>query len=357
MQRALKLARRGEGLTAPNPFVGCVLVRNGAVVGEGWHKGAGLPHAEAEALAAARDRARGATAFVTLEPCNHHGRTPPCTEALIAAGVTEVVYALDDPSPLAAGGAERLREAGVAVRSGLCAAEAREANRAWLHAVAMKRPYVVAKAAMSLDGRIATRAGDSKWITGEAAREKGHDLRWVADAIIAGAGAILADDPALTARRGGETRHPLRVVVDSTGRTSPGAHVYDRSGCAILATTSATPAARLAAFAGHGVETLTLPVDAQGRPDLEDLLAELHRRGVVTAMVEGGGELLGSFLDHDLIDEAWLFLAPMLIGGGKPAFDGAGPARLAGVAAFDFDPPAMLGRDVFVRGVRARGVH
>jgi diaminohydroxyphosphoribosylaminopyrimidine deaminase/5-amino-6-(5-phosphoribosylamino)uracil reductase len=356
MARALEIARLGEGLTAPNPMVGCVLARNGDVIGEGWHKGAGLPHAEAEALVAAGAKACGATAYVTLEPCKHFGRTPPCAEALISAGVAEVVYALADPHDLAGGGATRLQSAGIKVRGGVMEAAARDLNRAWLHGLRTGRPYVIAKAAMTLDGRIATRTGDSKWITGETARAKGHELRRAADAIVAGAGTIIADDPALTAREGGEIRHPLRVVVDSRGRTSPGARVYERGGKgALLATTSAAPAGKLSRFREHGVEALALPAGDDARVDLPSLLAALYRRGVVTALVEGGGELLGALLDADLVDEVALFVAPVVLGGGLPAFNGAGPARLADARAFEFTAPEALGRDLFIRGVRTRG--
>ena len=355
MTRALELARHGEGLTAPNPMVGCVLAKNGGIVGEGWHKGAGLAHAEAEALAAAGGKARGAAAYVTLEPCKHFGRTPPCADALISAGVAEVVYALADPHDLAAGGATRLQAAGVKVRGGVMEAEARDLNRAWLHGLKTGRPYVIAKAAMTLDGRIATRSGDSKWISGEPAREKAHELRRAADAILAGAGTIIADDPALTARCGGEIRHPLRVVVDSKGRTSPGAKAYERGGRgALLAATTAAPADRLGRFREHGVETFTLPADDDARVDLEALLTALYARGVVTALVEGGGALLGALLDADLVDEVALFLAPMVLGGGVSAFDGAGPARLVDARAFEFFAPERLGRDLYIRGVRAR---
>lgn len=356
MRRALDLAWLGAGMTAPNPMVGCVIVKDGKIVGEGWHRGAGLAHAEAEALNAAGDKARGGRAYVTLEPCSHHGRTPPCAEALIRAGVAEVVYALADPHELAAGGATRLQIAGLKVRAGVLDREAREMNRAWLHSLKTKRPYVIAKAAMSLDGRIATRLGDSKWITGAEARDKGHELRRMADTIIAGAGTVIADDPALTARIDGETRGPLRVVLDSKGRTSPGAKAFERSGKgALLATTAAASPQRLDRFRAHGVETLALAADGAGRPYLDELLRALHGRGVVTAVVEGGGEALGSFLDADLIDEVWLFLAPVLIGGGKSAFAGQGAAHLADLRAFDFDAPELVGRDLFVRGVRNRG--
>lgn len=215
------------------------------------------------------------------------------------------------------------------------------------------RPYVIAKAAMSLDGRIATADGESRWITGTEARLQGHQLRRRADAIVVGAGTVIADDPALTARGSGEVSHPLRVVLDSTARTSPGAAAFSRDGRgAILATTAAAPGARLARFRERGVETLLLPADDRGRLRLDELLAALNARGIETALVEGGGETLGAFHDADLIDEIWLFLAPILIGGGRTAFDGAGAARLADARRFAFDPPRTLGADVLFRGLR-----
>jgi diaminohydroxyphosphoribosylaminopyrimidine deaminase/5-amino-6-(5-phosphoribosylamino)uracil reductase len=338
MQRAIDLARRAAGRTAPNPLVGCVIMKApGTVVGHGWHKGPGADHAEVMALKEAGDAARGATAFVTLEPCNHTGRTGPCAEALIAAGVAEVVYAIDDPNPVAAGGAARLRDAGIKVRSGLCAAEARDLNRAWLHALARKRPYVIGKSAMSLDGRIATAAGESQWITSKESRIAGHWMRREADAILAGAQTVIDDDPALTARLEIGTQYPLRVVLDSAARTSPGAKVYERSGKgALLATTDRAGANRLASFEAMGVEALVLPADGDGRPDVFALMDALYARDVHTLMIEGGGKILGAFFDADLLDELHLFVAPKVIGGGKSAFGGQGVGALADAERFDF---------------------
>ncbi len=349
MQRACDLARRGAGRVAPNPMVGCVIMRApGKIVGHGWHEGPGQDHAEVMALKEAGAAARGATAFVTLEPCNHTGRTGPCAEALIEAGVADVVYALADPNPIAAGGAKRLRAAGVNVRADLCEEEARDLNRAWLHALKHKRPYVVGKTAMSLDGRIATAAGESQWITAPASRTAGHGLRRDADAIIVGAGTVAADDPALTARLDGDIRYPLRVVLDSTARTSPGAKVYERNRSAksaLLATTRRASADRLAGFREMGVEPLALPADDAGRPDLDALLSALFERDVHSAMVEGGGEVLGAFFDADLIDELHLFIAPKIIGGGKLAFRGDGVAALADASRFDFQRVNIDGPD------------
>lgn len=353
MKEALALAARGAGSTAPNPMVGCVLVNDGKVVGAGWHEAAGKAHAEVAALADAGDAARGSTAYVTLEPCNHTGRTGPCTEALIAAGVAEVVYALADSNPVAAHGATRLLTAGVKVRGGVCADEARELNRAWIHSLKHQRPYVIGKTAMSLDGRIATANGESQWITSDVSRAKAHRLRKFADAVVVGAETVIADDPALTARIGDEIHHPLRVVLDSAGRTPAGAKVYERIGKgALIATTPRADHDRLTEYQAMGAETLILPADPHGRPELSELLDALHERGVLAVLVEGGGKVLGSFFDADLIDELHLFIAPVIIGGGRPSFGGRGVERLHEALRYEFSAPEPLGPDLYMRGVR-----
>ncbi|MGE0408833.1 MAG: bifunctional diaminohydroxyphosphoribosylaminopyrimidine deaminase/5-amino-6-(5-phosphoribosylamino)uracil reductase RibD [Amphiplicatus sp.] len=353
MTRALALAERAAGFTAPNPMVGCVIVKDGEIVGEGWHRAAGAPHAEAEALAAAGAKARGATVYVTLEPCNHHGLTPPCSEALIKASVAEVVYALPDPNAKAAGGAARLAAGGIKVRHEVCAKEAAYLNRFWLKSITSDRPYVVAKFAMSLDGKIATRAGASQWITGPKARARAHQLRQSVDAIIVGAGTLAADDPALTARpEGRAAAHPLRIVLDSSARSKPGAKAFERGGKgALLVTTRAATRTRLEAFRGLGVETLCLSADERGRPDLGALLEELKARGACGVLVEGGGETLGAFFDVGLVDEVWAFIAPIVIGGGKPAVGGAGVAALADAWSLQEVETERLGRDLLLRGV------
>jgi diaminohydroxyphosphoribosylaminopyrimidine deaminase/5-amino-6-(5-phosphoribosylamino)uracil reductase len=356
MKHALELAKRAEGRTAPNPMVGCVLVKDGKAVGEGWHKGAGLPHAEVEAIANAGAGAKGSTAYVTLEPCNHHGRTPPCTEAVIAAGIAEVVYAMPDPNPAASGGAEKLRRAGIKVRTEVCAEEAKELNRFWLYSLRSPRPWVIAKFAMSLDGKIATAAGDSKWITGPEARSRAHELRRSVDAIVVGAGTIIADDPALTARIiGVETGFPLRVVLDSTGRTPLSAAVFDRSGRgALLATTAGVSEARLNQYRELGVDVRAYGLN--GRPDVEDLLIDLRARGCLAVLVEGGAETLGSFFDAGLVDEVHAFLAPVIVGGGKSAVSGEGVAAIAAAHRLTDIETETLGRDILVRGLVCRGV-
>ncbi|MEO0612396.1 MAG: bifunctional diaminohydroxyphosphoribosylaminopyrimidine deaminase/5-amino-6-(5-phosphoribosylamino)uracil reductase RibD [Pseudomonadota bacterium] len=356
MRRALALAGRGAGFTAPNPVVGCVIARGDQIVGEGWHRGhrwhreKGQAHAEIEALREAGDRARGGAAYVTLEPCNHTGKTPPCADALIKAGVARVVIAAQDPNPAAAGGINTLRAAGIVVETGVCEAEALAQTRAWRHQIITGRPFIVAKFAASLDGKIATRTGDSQWITGPKARKRSHDLRQLADAIIVGTGTVLSDNPALTVRGPAHPSHPLRVIVDSTARTSPMAKVFHGPGRSLLATTDRAPADRLAAFSAMDVDILRTPSTMHGRTDLDAVLDHLAATGVTTVMVEGGSTLLGSFFDAGLIDEVWAFLAPMVIGGGKNPFGGAGASSLSDALQLDHIETETLGRDILIRG-------
>lgn len=343
MARALELTTRALGRTAPNPPVGAVVVRDGEIVGEGYHIAAGQSHAEAVALAAAGARARGATLFVTLEPCAHHGRTPPCTEAIIAAGVAEVRYAIGDPDPRVSGrGARALEAAGVRVVAGERAAEAAEPVRGYLVRQRRGRPWVSAKYAMSLDGKIATRTGDSRWISGDASREHVHALRDRVDAIVVGIGTVLADDPWLTVRPAPpDGRQPRRVVVDSRLRLPPDAAL---AGPALAPGTTVAHVAdglpgdradrdrrrRAEVLRDHGLELLPLPADPAGRVDLGSLLAELGRRGLNEILVEGGGELLAGLLAAGLVDEIEACVAPVLVGGDEAPspIRGQGVARL-----------------------------
>ncbi|HEY7184048.1 MAG TPA: bifunctional diaminohydroxyphosphoribosylaminopyrimidine deaminase/5-amino-6-(5-phosphoribosylamino)uracil reductase RibD [Blastocatellia bacterium] len=342
MRRAFALARLAEGRTSPNPMVGAVIVRDGRVVGEGYHHRAGAPHAEIEALRDAGDFARGAAMYVTLEPCAHYGRTPPCSDAIIDAGVAEVYYAVSDPNPRVNGKAHaQFKAAGIAAHRGPCEDEARELNRPFFKHVTTGRPFVTAKFAMSLDGKIATRAGDSRWISNTAARRLAHELRNVTDAIIVGAGTVIADDPRLTTRLSprplqpplqrppqgppqredgagpADIRHPLRIVADSRGRAPLTAGVFDPGlpGKTALATTDAAPGAHCAELTARGVEVWTLPADRLGRVSLPALLDEIGRRGMLTLLIEGGSELLGAFFDEKLVDRVWAFIAPLIIGG------------------------------------------
>lgn len=336
MRQALRLARKG--FTPPNPRVGCVLVRDGEVVGEGYHPFAGQPHAEVFALRAAGERARGATAYVTLEPCCHHGKTPPCTDALIAAGVTRVVIAISDPNPrVSGGGAAQLRAAGIETVIGLRAKEARRLNEDFIHFHETKTPFVTLKAAMTLDGKIATHTGDSKWITGDTARRHVHLMRAQSGAVVAGVGTVLKDDPMLTARLPNLPRQPLRVVVDSHLRTPLTAHcvriaeLAPESAPLLVATTESAPAQREAALREKRIGVIRLPADKQGRVDLKALVQFLAEREIISLFVEGGGELHAGFLRAQLAHRVFFFVAPKLLGGANAPtpVEGEGFANMA----------------------------
>ena len=312
MAQALRLAEQGLFTTTPNPRVGCVLVKEGAVVGEGWHQRAGEPHAEPLALAAAAGAARGATAYVTLEPCSHHGRTPPCADALIAAGVARVVCAMADPNPLVAGrGLAKLAAAGIETASGLLENEARELNIGFVSRMTRGRPWVRLKAAASLDGKTALNNGVSQWLTGPAARRDGHRWRARACAILTGIGTVRDDDPQLNVRDVETTRQPLRVVVDSKLETPLTAKVL--AGGKVLVAGAIADAAKIAALQAAGAEVFIQP-NAGGKVDLAALLAELGRRGINEVHAEAGCKLNGSLLREGLVDELLLYLAPCLVG-------------------------------------------
>lgn len=341
MRRAIRLSLRG--FPAPNPRVGCVIVNRGAAVGEGWHAFAGGPHAEAMALGAAGDSARGATVYVTLEPCNHQGRTPPCARALIEAGVAEVHYACADPNPrVAGGGGVALAEAGVRVREGLLCDEAAETNRPWLAAQAMRRPFVAAKAGVSLDGRIALPSGESKWITGEKARRKARALRAEYGAVLVGRRTVELDDPKLTARTRGVRNPPLRLVLDPRRVLSGGETVFSQPGTTIRIVDS-----ELARDADLGAPT------RGGQIDLALLLAELWERGVTALLVEGGGHTIGSFLRAGLVDRIELFVAPKVLGAGPTWTDGALPGNPLAAPGFSIRQVRKLGDDLWIRAERS----
>ncbi|WP_028994912.1 bifunctional diaminohydroxyphosphoribosylaminopyrimidine deaminase/5-amino-6-(5-phosphoribosylamino)uracil reductase RibD [Azonexus hydrophilus] len=312
MARALQLAERGLWTTSPNPRVGCVLVRAGEIVGEGWHEKAGEPHAEVHALRAAGERARGATAYVTLEPCSHHGRTPPCAEALIAAGVSRVVAAMGDPNSLVAGrGLSLLQAAGIETASGLMENEARELNIGFVSRMTRGRPWLRLKAAASLDGKTALNNGVSQWITGPDARRDGHRWRARACAVLTGVGTVRDDDPSLTVRDVDTPRQPLRVVVDSRLETPPTAKILTGGGTLIFA--AEDDAERAARLRDSGAEIVFLP-NPRGKVDLAALLQELGRRGINEVHAEAGSKLNGSLLREGLVDEFVFYLAPCLIG-------------------------------------------
>ena len=312
MARALQLAERGLWTTTPNPRVGCVLVRDGEVVGEGWHERAGGPHAEVHALRVAGEWARGTTAYVTLEPCSHHGRTPPCAEALVAAGVTRVVAAMADPNPLVAGnGLALLRAAGIETACGLLENEARELNIGFVSRMTRGRPWLRLKAAASLDGKTALDNGSSQWITGPAARRDGHAWRARACAILTGIGTVRDDDPQLTVREVDTPRQPLRVIVDSRLETPLTAKIL--SGGPVLVAAAVDDEKKANSLRAAGAEVLLLP-NAAGKVELKDLLEELARRGINEVHAEAGFKLNGSLLREGLVDELLLYLAPCLIG-------------------------------------------
>lgn len=345
MARAMQLAERGLFSTDPNPRVGCVLVRAGEVVGEGWHHRAGEPHAEIHALQAAGDRARGATAYVTLEPCCHHGRTPPCSEALISAGVSRVVAAMEDPNPRMAGqGLARLQQKGIEVRRGVLQAQAEVLNPGFIQRMRHARPYVRGKMAMSLDGRTAMASGESQWITGEAARRDVHRLRARSSAILTGIGTVLADDPALTARLEGDISQPLRVVLDSRLQLPLSARLLSQPGRSLILTVSDDmQRADALREAGAEVEVLTA---RDGRVDLAAVLACLARREVNELMVEAGATLCGALLQEGLFDELVIYMAPLVLGdAARGLLALPGLASMADRIELEIDDMRAVGRD------------
>jgi diaminohydroxyphosphoribosylaminopyrimidine deaminase/5-amino-6-(5-phosphoribosylamino)uracil reductase len=351
MRAALALARRGLGSVWPNPAVGCVIAKEGRVVGRGWTQPGGRPHGETEALRRAGEAARGATAYVTLEPCCHWGRTPPCVDALVGAGVQRVVVALEDPDPRVAGeGIRRLRAAGLDVEIGLCGEEAAEVNAGFLSRLRLGRPLVTLKLATSLDGRIATASGESQWITGPPARERAHALRADNDAIMVGIGTVLADDPQLTCRLPGlGARSPVRVVIDRHLRIPPAVRLIAearRVATWVLTLGSAEPERR-AAFLASGVTLIDVEPDPEGQVDLAAALAALGERGITRLLVEGGARLGSAMLRARLVDRlAWVH-APLLIGGdGIPAIAGFALAALADAPGFERLSMEPVGEDV-----------
>lgn len=326
MRMALRLARRCPGLPYPNPWVGCVIVRDGGVVGKGFHHGAGTSHAEVEALNDAGPRARGATLYATLEPCCHHGRTPPCTDAILKAGIREVYYAIKDPNPLVSGnGARQLRRRGLRVHGSVCSGEASALNEMYVKFQTTGMPFVTAKVATSLDGKIATRTGQSKWITGEAARRRARLLRAGHQAVLVGINTVLSDDPHLGPREPGAAE-PWRVVLDSRLRIPLDSQVV-KSGRCIVACTNTASAAKKSRLERAGVKVL--PFRGKRVP-LRPVLRRLAKEEIISVLVEGGGEVLGSFFDLQLVDRVCWFLSPIILGSARSrvAVAGIGAARL-----------------------------
>lgn len=337
MAHALNLARRGLGRVWPNPAVGCVLVAEGRVVGEGWTQPGGRPHAERVALDHAGDAAKGATAYVSLEPCSHHGKTPPCADALIAAGVARVVVACGDPDPRVSGrGLARLRDAGISVTEGVMEAEALALNAGFFSRILRNRPWVRLKIASTLDGRIATAGGESQWITGTRARAEGHRLRAEADAVLTGAGTLAADDPLLTVRLPGyDDRQPLRIVIEGRAAVSETAQIWKTTAASPVWLVSArADAARDDRLAAIGVRVVAA-ADADGRPAIPDLLQRLADEGLTRVLVEAGSRLNAAFLKADCVDAIAWFRAGFVLGGdGLPGIGALDLAALADARRF-----------------------
>ena len=352
MRKALTLAERGWGRVSPNPLVGAIVLDlDGDVVGEGWHEGPGTPHAEVMALRAAGDRARGGTVVVTLEPCNHAGRTGPCTEALLDAGVAQLVAATGDVNPdVRGGGIDALRAAGVHVELGCLVDEARRLNAAFERHVTTGRPLVVLKSAASLDGKTSAADGTSRWITSDDARADAHRLRAWADAIVVGSGTVLADDPALTVRIAGlpGVRPPIRVVVDARGRVPANAKLFDAGAPTLVATTHGAPQQRIAEWQAAGAEVLVAD-DGAGSVALGPLLDALGKRDVQGVLVEGGPTLAWSVVRDGLADRIVLYLAPKIVGGhGHGVVDGDGFAPISDAVAMRITSVTRVGPDLKV---------
>jgi len=356
MGRALELAERGRGAVEPNPMVGAVLVRDGQLVGEGWHQRFGGAHAEVEALRSAGDKARGVSLYVTLEPCCHQGKTPPCARAIIDAGVARVVVACRDPFPPgASGGVAELEGADIAVEGGRLRREAQELNAPYFKLRATGRPFVTAKWAMTLDGKVATRTGDSQWVSSESAGERVHELRARSDAILVGIGTVLADDPLLTSR-GPTSRTLTRIVLDSEARLPLKSQLVRTAGDSpvIVVVDEGAQADRTRSLESAGVEVLRLPCADTGVA-LEPLLEELGRRKVTNLLVEGGPTVLASFFGQSLVDEVVVYLAPKLVGGTEApgAVAGAGVATMAEALGLALREVERVGEDLEVRATVA----
>jgi len=333
MEMALDLAAKGLGYVSPNPMVGAVVVREGRVVGRGYHARYGEAHAEVNALAEAGEAAQGGTLYVTLEPCNHRGKTPPCTEAILNAGIRRVVTAMEDPNPLVAGGGHaRLQKAGLTVASGVCRSEARRLNEAFVKWILTRRPFVILKCAATLDGRLATRTGDAAWVTGPAARAYVHRLRHAVDGILVGVNTVKADDPRLTTRLpNGPGADPRRIILDTRLRlplTARILHLHSAAETLVVAGPEADPAARDALTAA-GAQVITAPLH-KGRIDLVWLMEHLGAMGLASLLIEGGGQVAGAALRSGIVDKLCLFYAPKLLGGddGVPVCAGPGPALM-----------------------------
>ncbi len=355
MRRAERLAQRGEGAVNPNPLVGAVIVREGKVLAEGWHERWGGLHAERNALARCSEPATGATMYVTLEPCCHYGKTPPCTEALIEAGIGRVVIGLTDPNPLVAGkGIEALQKAGISVEWGACEAELREQNRVFLKYITTRMPWVVLKSAMTLDGKIATATGDSRWVSGEESRRRVHEMRRRYMAILAGIGTVEADDPILNCRLDGEPRQPVRIIADSAARIALTSRLVRSAGRyrTVIAHTARAPKEKIEALHGAGIETWCCEGDDDGRLVVTDLLRQAGAVGIDSILVEGGGTLNDSLLRAGAVDEVAFFVAPKLVGGrfAKTPVEGLGLNCMGDAVWLDDVRTERVGTDILITG-------
>jgi diaminohydroxyphosphoribosylaminopyrimidine deaminase/5-amino-6-(5-phosphoribosylamino)uracil reductase len=352
MKRALRLAEKGRGRTSPNPMVGAVLVKNGQVVGEGYHARAGEAHAEILALRQAGEEARGSTLYINLEPCIHYGKTPPCAPAVIEAKVRRVVIGMEDPNPLVTGrGLKSLKKAGLDVEVGVLEKECRRLNEAFCKYILKKEPFVILKVAATLDGKIATREGDSKWISGETSRHFVHRMRDQVDGVVVGIGTVLKDDPQLTARIK-KGRDPYRIILDSRLRIPEDAKVIGNSPSkTIIATTELAARDKIERLEKKGVRILTLD-SKQGRVDLKNCLSKLGEMGMMSLLVEGGSQVNGSFLDEGLIDKILFFLSPKLIGDREALgiFGGSGKANLKETIPLNELRVRRMGEDILIEG-------
>ncbi|WP_456432455.1 bifunctional diaminohydroxyphosphoribosylaminopyrimidine deaminase/5-amino-6-(5-phosphoribosylamino)uracil reductase RibD [Thermosulfuriphilus sp.] len=353
MKKALSLGHRGLGRTSPNPPVGAVVVKEGRIIGRGYHQRAGEPHAEIHALREAGPEAQGATIYVTLEPCNHYGKTPPCTQAILKAGIRRVVVGLRDPNPKAAGGLEFLRAQGLEVKSGILAEECLRLVRFFVRSVTSGRPWILAKIAQSLDGRIATHTGDSKWITTQETRRHAHRLRNIFDAILVGIGTILADNPRLTCRLP-QGRDPHRIILDSHLRTPQEARILNLTSSArtIIICGPEAPAEKEAALRAKGAEVIRVKGSREKGLDLPEILDHLRQRGIISVLVEGGARIHGSFFDAGLVDEIAFYYGPMIIGGQRApgGVSGQGVPRVTEATRIYDLRLRRLGDDILLKG-------
>jgi diaminohydroxyphosphoribosylaminopyrimidine deaminase/5-amino-6-(5-phosphoribosylamino)uracil reductase len=356
MRMALALAEKGAGYVSPNPMVGAVVVKDGVVVGRGYHRAVGGPHAEVNAIDDAGEKSAGATIYVTLEPCNHHGRTPPCTRKILDAGIRRVVAAMEDPNPHVAGGGNAyLRSRGVEVNCGILEDRARRLNESFIKYSHTRRPFVILKMAATLDGRIATRTGDARWVTGPPARERVHRLRHAVDAIMVGVGTVLADDPSLTTRlddvRGVD---PIRIVVDSRLRMPGSARMLNQSSPAqtwVICGPGVDPAMK-AALEGRGARLVEVPLTQDG-VDMRAMTERLGELGVTSLLIEGGAKLAASALRDDIVDKVLFFYAPKILGGeGVPMLAGRGPELMTECLALSDVDVQRVGSDILISGYR-----